>query len=167
MPWLTVHIALPLILAGGWIFGNLLEEVRWAAVWQKHGWILLRVLPLASLAGVDAASRLAGLGAPFRSTTLEDLQHSMAFLSATAVLAGAIYGLVYAVRQLGGRVALQLAAVQGITLLAVLTLRSAILANYINFDYQTEFINYASGAPGVRVVMAQVEIGRASCRERV
>ena len=79
------------------------------------------------------------------------------FLSATAVLAGAIYGLVYAVRQLGARVALQLAAVQGIALLAVLTLRSAILANYSNFDYQTEFINYASGAHGVRVVMAQVE----------
>ena len=157
MPWLTVHIALPLILAGSWIFGNLLEQVPWAAVWQKQGWILLLVLPLATLAGVDAASRLAGLGAPFQSTTLEDLQHSMAFLSATTVLAGTIYGLVYAVRQLGARVALQLAAVQGIALLAVLTLRSAILANYINFDYQTEFINYASGAPGVRVVMAQVE----------
>ena len=157
MPWLTVHISLPLILAAGWLYGRLLEQVPWAAVWQQRGWVLLLLLPLGTLAGVDAAWRLAGLGAPFQSTTLEDLQHSMAFLSAATVLAGAVYGLAYAVRQIGARSALQLAAVQGVGLLALLTLRSAILSSYINFDYQTEFINYASGAPGIRVVMAQVE----------
>jgi uncharacterized protein (TIGR03663 family) len=41
-------------------------------------------------------------------------------------------------------------ALAGIGLLTVATLHTSIAANYINYDYTTEFIDYAHGAPGVK-----------------
>ena len=35
-------------------------------------------------------------------------------------------------------------------LLAVVTIRTSVAVNYINYDYTTEFIGYAHGAPGVK-----------------
>ena len=32
MPWLTVHIALPMILVSGWFFGNIIETFDWSAI---------------------------------------------------------------------------------------------------------------------------------------
>lgn len=37
-----------------------------------------------------------------------------------------------------------------IALLSIATIRTSIAANYINYDYTTEFIDYAHGAPGVK-----------------
>src|SRR6266545_3031259 len=38
----------------------------------------------------------------------------------------------------------------GIAVLGVATVRTSIAANYVNYDYTTEFIDYAHGAPGVK-----------------
>jgi uncharacterized protein (TIGR03663 family) len=38
----------------------------------------------------------------------------------------------------------------GIALMGVATIRTSIAANYVNYDYTTEFIDYAHGAPGVK-----------------
>ena len=38
----------------------------------------------------------------------------------------------------------------GIAVMGVATVRTSIAANYINYDYTTEFIDYAHGAPGVK-----------------
>ena len=42
MPWLTVHIALPLILLAGWGIGRFLDSIDWRQMRQAHGWIFLR-----------------------------------------------------------------------------------------------------------------------------
>jgi uncharacterized protein (TIGR03663 family) len=42
-------------------------------------------------------------------------------------------------------------------LLALLTVRTSVFANYVNYDYSTEFIDYAHGAPGVKWVMKDIE----------
>lgn len=41
-------------------------------------------------------------------------------------------------------------ALAGIALAGAATVRTSIAANYINYDYTTEFIDYAHGAPGVK-----------------
>jgi len=41
-------------------------------------------------------------------------------------------------------------------LLALLTLRTSIAVNYKNYDYATEFIDYAHGAPGVKWALADI-----------
>ena len=41
-------------------------------------------------------------------------------------------------------------ALIGISILGTATIRTSIAANYVNYDYTTEFIDYAHGAPGVK-----------------
>lgn len=41
-------------------------------------------------------------------------------------------------------------ALAGIAVMGVTTIRTSIAANYVNYDYTTEFIDYAHGAPGVK-----------------
>ena len=45
MPWLTVHLAVPMILLTGWLLGRLLKAVGWPQVWQQRGWLLFLLLP--------------------------------------------------------------------------------------------------------------------------
>ena len=45
----------------------------------------------------------------------------------------------------------------GIAILAVMTTRTSIAASYINYDYSTEFIDYAHGAPGVKWALSDIE----------
>ncbi|MAT43713.1 MAG: hypothetical protein CL609_15355 [Anaerolineaceae bacterium] len=44
-----------------------------------------------------------------------------------------------------------------ISILFLLTVRTSFLVNYVNFDYVTEFIDYAHGAPGVKWVMNELQ----------
>lgn len=43
-----------------------------------------------------------------------------------------------------------------VVVLWVLTARTAFLVNYVNYDYTTEFIDYAHGGPGVKWLMADL-----------
>lgn len=45
----------------------------------------------------------------------------------------------------------------GITLLVIMTARTSIAVNYVNYDYTTEFIDYAHGAPGVKWALNDIE----------
>ncbi len=49
------------------------------------------------------------------------------------------------------------AALSATAVFLLLTLRTSFAANYVNYDYTTEFIGYAHGAPGVKWVMADIE----------
>src|SRR6185503_10937340 len=88
---------------------------------------------------------------------LEQLQATMSFLFAFMVAAAGGIGIYVLSRSLGWRQIAALSATLVCAGLVLLTARAAFYANYINYDDQTEFINYASGAPGVKTVMAQVE----------
>jgi uncharacterized protein (TIGR03663 family) len=41
MPWITVHIALPLILLAGWAIGLMIESTDWAALRRKRGLLVV------------------------------------------------------------------------------------------------------------------------------
>lgn len=45
----------------------------------------------------------------------------------------------------------------GMGILLLLTARTSFFVNYVNYDYSTEFIDYAHGAPGVKWVMNNIE----------
>jgi uncharacterized protein (TIGR03663 family) len=44
-----------------------------------------------------------------------------------------------------------------ISTLVLLTIRTSFLVNYVNYDYSTEFIDYAHGAPGVKWVIDDIQ----------
>jgi DNA-binding beta-propeller fold protein YncE len=45
----------------------------------------------------------------------------------------------------------------GTAILVIATIRASIAANFINYDYTTEFIDYAHGAPGVKWALNDIE----------
>src|SRR6266498_265753 len=47
-------------------------------------------------------------------------------------------------------------ALVSVTLISVATVRTSIAANYINYDFTTEFIDYAHGAPGVKWALKDI-----------
>lgn len=157
MPWLTVHIALPMILLAGWSFGQIVEAVDWQWIRERSGWIALLVVPITLYAILFALGSLLGTHRPFQGNELAQLQDTMSFLSAVATAVGGGVGVYVIGRSSGGKQLLMITAVILGALLVFLTTRAAFYANFINYDKQTEFINYASGAPGVKTVMAQVE----------
>ncbi|HVN53583.1 MAG TPA: flippase activity-associated protein Agl23, partial [Anaerolineaceae bacterium] len=40
MPWLTVHIATPMILCAAWAFGWLIDTTDWQRLWAQRGWLV-------------------------------------------------------------------------------------------------------------------------------
>ncbi len=90
MPWLTVHIALPMILLAGWAFGQFFDSIDWSRLKSGRAWLDLAVLLLLIVALLSALGYVFGLNPPFRGTTLEQLQSTTGFLVAliTAICAG-------------------------------------------------------------------------------
>lgn len=159
MPWLTVHITLPMILLTGWALGWLAQRVDWARAFSPRGLWTLLTSAVALLAGFGLLAQLLGANPPLRGMQQVQLQDTARFVSILIVLAGSLFAL-YRLhagqngpRPQWGR-QLVLLVFAG---LALLTARTAFRANYINYDMATEYLVYAHMAPGPKLMMAQLE----------
>ena len=157
MPWLTVHITLPMILLTGWGLGMIIERLDWSKFRGRGGLTtILLVIFFVSLAG----ALIRGLGAnpPFQGKMLAQLSATGVFLFfalCTIVSAG---GLVYLqANKYQVRDTLRLAGLVLFGLLAILTARTAIRAAYLQPNDATEYLVYAHGASGIKSVMTQIE----------
>jgi uncharacterized protein (TIGR03663 family) len=157
MPWLTVHIALPMILLTGWGLGQVIERMNWTEFKRQRGGMVtvLFATLFVSLAGVI----IMGLGSnpPFQGKTLEQLAVTGAFLFSACVALLSAGGLVVVLTGWQVRDALRVATLVFFGALAILTSRAAFRAAFINYDNATEYLVYAHGATGIRDVMDQVE----------
>ena len=157
MPWLTVHIALPLIFLAGWAIGQFLQSVNWTRMRNSRGWLLALLVLVLVLSISRALGFLLGSEGPFQGSTLDELRATNGFLAAAGVAVGTLVAIV-TIRRKGPRVGLQqMAGVIVIVLLGFLTLRTAFRASYVNFDNATEFMVYAHSATGVKNVLDQIE----------
>ena len=82
MPWLTYHMAWPLILLSGWAMGQIIEAFTARMQEVKPGRTALAILVLAVfvLAAFNAMRALTGATPPFQGTELMQLQATAAFL---------------------------------------------------------------------------------------
>ena len=154
MPWLTVHIAWPMILITGWALGHLLETLDWASLRQQRPWIMLGtvVIFLASFANALLALTL---NPPFMGKELVQLQATVAFvLPALAALASGA-GMFHLLSKWNAANIKRVFTLTFFALLVGLTVRASFRASYINYDDATEFLVYAHGATGIKQVMAQ------------
>jgi predicted membrane-bound mannosyltransferase/DNA-binding beta-propeller fold protein YncE len=157
MPWLTVHIVLPLILLAGWAIGRFLESVNWSRMRNSQGWLLALLVLVLVISAARALGYLLGPEAPFQGSTLNELRSTNGFLAAAGVAVGALAAIVYLMRE-GSKVNLRhMAGVIVLVVLGLLTLRTAFRASYLNFDNATEFMVYAHSATGVKDVLNQIE----------
>jgi uncharacterized protein (TIGR03663 family) len=159
MPWLTTHFAVPLALTTGWVMGKLIDRVRWRAVLRQGGWVVILVAPVALAALVQTLSPWLKSDSPrpFSGYGLGQLNTTMQFLSALLVLSASIGLLVWARRRIGLSALGRTLALLAFAVLAVLTIRTAWLFAFVNYDYASEFLVYAHSTPDVREVMEQIE----------
>jgi predicted membrane-bound mannosyltransferase/DNA-binding beta-propeller fold protein YncE len=157
MPWLTVHIALPAILCAAWALGRLIDATDWTLLRQRHGWLTLLLLPVFLLSFFASLGALLSPTPPFQGQELAQLQATSTFLLSflTSLVSGA--GLLYLVRGWPMIQFLRLSTLVFFSLLAVLTVRTSIQANFYNYDYANELLVYAHSAPGVKVALDQIE----------
>ncbi|MEI8132181.1 MAG: SMP-30/gluconolactonase/LRE family protein, partial [Leptolinea sp.] len=161
MPWLTVHIALPLLLSAGWGLGYLVDSTPWKRVFNRSGLLSLALIPVFLTAFSTAIASLLGDKAPFMGNTLENLEATNAFILSAIVSVGTL-GLILRLLKDFNIFALVRLFTTGIfALLAVLTIRTAVMANYINYDTAKEYLVYAHAARGPKDILEQVyEISR-------
>ncbi len=157
MPWLTVHITLGLILLAGWGLARLVELVDWRALWRQRGLLVLALVVICVLSILGTVASLLGDTPPFQGKTLDQLQATSTFLSAALT---AVISAVALLRFSAGWTAEQFTRTVTLIvfgLLAVLTARVAVVANFINYNLATELLVYAHMAPGPKIALSQIE----------
>ncbi|MFN2196951.1 MAG: flippase activity-associated protein Agl23, partial [Anaerolineales bacterium] len=155
MPWLTVHIVLPMVLLGGWGFASLVESIRWENFKARRGWLVLLALLVLLISGLGLIGALLGAHPPFRSRQLLDLQATTRFISTLLVFGLAAWALIRLRWSAGQTFRLGVLLLIGIG--AVLTARTAFQASYVNYDEANEYLVYAHSARGVKDVMSRIE----------
>lgn len=157
MPWLTVHIAFPMILLTGWAIGYLIETTRWSEWRAKRGVliIMLMVIFITSFAGLFGS--LLGPNPPFQGKELNQLQATSTFLFAFIMTGASGIALGYLLRSWSFNQVSRMASLTFLVLLALLTARTAYTASFINYDFANEYLVYAHAGEGPKQIMTQVE----------
>jgi uncharacterized protein (TIGR03663 family) len=157
MPWLTVHIALPLILLAGWGIGTFLKTIRWELFREYRAWLIVLLLFVGLLAGVRTLGHLLGPDLPFQGRELSQLNTTSAFISSLSVAIITGFAIAYLRRGIEMAELWNLAVVGGLVLLVLLSIRTAFRAAYIDYDNPTEFLVYAHSATGPKTALEQIE----------
>ena len=161
MPWLFVHIALPHVLLAAWGLGQWLRKLVWQDI--ARGWLVIVSLPFLLKAlqtfgdAINSQQRILKMTEAESGLTLAGLEPLVGVFAALGgiVLFGAL--LFWAIDQAGPRRTLRLTLLTGCGILAVWTLRTMFMLNFVNDEMATEFMVYAHATPDVKVVLAQVE----------
>jgi predicted membrane-bound mannosyltransferase/DNA-binding beta-propeller fold protein YncE len=157
MPWLTVHIALPMILLAGYSFGMWVEKINWSQLLSKWGWLVVTFLILLVVASARLLTAFMSPIPPFSGNGLDQLSATTAFIFAALFFIGAVGGLVYIISRWKEFQYGHLFGVIVLVGLIGLTVRAAYRANYINYDTAKEYLVYAHAARGPKDILAQVE----------
>lgn len=155
MPWLTYHMALPMILITGWALGHMADALDWDELRRRRPLLTIALTALFATSLTMSLLAILGPTPPFRGKDLASLQATGNFLlPAVAAIASAV-GLLRLLNGWSGRQIFRTFTLTFFTLLAVLTMRASFRASYITYDQATEYLVYAHGASGVKQVMAQ------------
>ncbi|NMB54022.1 MAG: TIGR03663 family protein [Leptolinea sp.] len=157
MPWIAVHIALPLLLTAGWGLGYLVDTTPWKRVANRSGMIALALIPCFLMAFAGAVGALLGDKTPFNGNTLENLEATSTFILSVLMTAGSLFGILRLLWNFGANDLIRLFTAGIAAILTVLTIRTTVMANYINYDTPKEYLVYAHAARGPKDMLAQIE----------
>ncbi len=154
MPWLMVYLALPMVILSGKFLGEWFERIPWRSFITERWWLAALLLAAAIVSG---AWLIGDLQKAFSGQQLDNLSAFAAWFAALIVFAFSLWGLWRMTPRPTGRTLWRLAALLGLLLLTVLTIRTGWIWNYINYDSALEFGVYAHGGPGLKIAMQQIE----------
>lgn len=157
MPWLTLHITLPFILFGGWAIGALIERVDWHELRRHNALLVLALVTIFVLGTLGIFISLLSSPRPFEGMELGQLQATTTFLFALLGTLASGYGLFRLLDTWDVKQAACLALLTFFGIFTVLTLRTTIRANYINYDSGQEYLVYAHSYTGVKHVLEELK----------
>jgi sugar lactone lactonase YvrE len=156
MPWLTVHITLPMILLSGWSIGYLIDTTDWAGFRSKKGWLGIALLFVLIPAVLSVFRIYLGANPPFAGKSLDQLSATSGFIIALIISFASAIGLFFVAKDWSPRLFRRVFGFVFLGLLAVLTARAAFTASYINYDLAKEYLVYAHSAPGDKIALQQI-----------
>jgi hypothetical protein len=95
MPWLTVHISLPMILLSGWAIGYLIDTTDWSAFRMKKGWLTVALLIVFIPAVMNTFRIWLGSNPPFAGKSLEQLSATSGFIISLIVAIASWVGIFF------------------------------------------------------------------------
>jgi len=157
MPWLTYHMAWPMILITGWALGRIIDTTDWAKLKEQRVPLTLATLAIFIVGVMGMILALGGSTPPFQGKELAQLQATSTFLLPLVATILSAVGVTYLFRQWTFQEIRHTFVLVFFVLLAVLTGRAAYRASYITYDQATEYLVYAHGATGIKQIMAQAK----------
>jgi len=156
MPWLATHLTMPLIFLSAWYLGRNVEKID-LRKFMTRGWMVSLVMLLFFVALFQSFRPLLIGVRPFSGLSATQLNVTYSWLAASIVAGGSLSVIFYLTEPIGWKHVRQLALVSFFGILSVLTLRTGLLASFVNYDYATEYLVYAHAAPGVNWVLDDIE----------
>ncbi len=164
MPWLNMHLAMPLAFVAGYLMQRVLRA-NWRDLFRRGALLFGLLLALGLL---TLAFQILIGPAPLNTGNqqIDQLsQRASGILSmlVVAVCAGVLF---YLSQRLGTKNTLRVALVTLFTLLALFTVHTMALAAFQNSDVAVETIIYAQGTPDVPNAMREIEeLSRRLCAQ--
>ncbi|MBI3915315.1 MAG: TIGR03663 family protein [Chloroflexi bacterium] len=161
MPWLTIHLTIPLAFTAGWALEKLLNA-DWRDLIRRGAPWLAALIPLALVLFVAILT-----ANPFQGVALAQLGATNAFVVAIVLLVAVVAPALYFIgKRFRAMEFLRISAVVAILLLAALTIRAAWLAVFMQPDVAVETLIYAQGSPDVPIAMREIEeLSRRLCAQ--
>lgn len=156
MPWITVHLTLPMILLSGWWFGAVFNQDSLRRFFSLRGATVL-ALGLVVLFALARALRFIGGIQPSLSTVFQGIEQFTGWLLPLALAVVAVLFILRLTRDFKTFQFLELATMSFLVLLLLQTARTAFRAAFINRDSAKEYLVYAHAAPGPGWAMTMVE----------
>ncbi len=153
MPWLALHLTLPLILITAQLADWYLARVSWPRVWSRQGfWAFGLGLLTLALLGSWIALSAAGALVPLDAQRL-----ALQRVGVSLLIALAVFGLVSLGRRYG-RQTLGPALVGAVVLvLGMFYIRTAWMVTYAHGDIPVELLVYVQSSPDVPWVASEIE----------
>ena len=154
MPWLILHVALPIVLLAAKFLGHLLDSARWRERWRERGLLVGGGL-IALAITVALWSQPRPWAAGLSSLRAQQLWLQWAFLA--ILLVAAAYAALRAGERLGGRGSALTLAVGSLVVLVPLTVHTATQVSFTNGDVAKEMLVYTQTTPDVTKVVQELE----------
>ncbi|MGB0384289.1 MAG: flippase activity-associated protein Agl23 [Ardenticatenaceae bacterium] len=157
MPWLLVHLALPIALLAGWAMGLFFSGVKWEVVTSQSALAFGALFFLALFAFFSLCWMFVSDQWPFRGTDEANLKATIRWLVTMLMLAGTGWSAASLSERLGAGVTRQMVVLTLSVLLTLVTVRYAIIASYINSDNAHEPMIFVQSSPSVTMVVKDLE----------
>jgi uncharacterized protein (TIGR03663 family) len=156
MPWLTFHMALPMVLWGGWAIGQVIDNIDWADLSKRKPLLVFALLVVFVIGICVVFISLLGNPGPFAGKELPQLQVTATFIVSLVGVAASAWGLYVLLAGWSFRQMASMALLIFFGILGILTVRASIRANYVLYDSGMEQLVYAHGYTGIKDALAQI-----------